>query len=86
MKCSVDFVLLTYDKYLSSCTRMTYSSPGFAAIKCTALGNPILLEEMSTAIVRWREQFRKLDSDKKGNYMIRDSSIIIILNKTVRTI
>jgi proline dehydrogenase len=56
--------------FLSSCTRMTFSQPGFAAIKCTALGNPILLEGMSKAIVEWRAQFRKLDSEKKGNFLI----------------
>lgn len=55
--------------------------PGFAAIKCTALGDPILLKKMSTAIVEWRAQFRKLDSNKIGNYLsFQNSSAIIILD------
>ena len=39
---------------------------GFAAIKCTALGNPILLERMSSAIVQLRSLFQELDTEKNG--------------------
>ena len=41
-------------------------SEGFAAIKVTALGNPILLERMSSSIIELRNLFRQLDSDNKG--------------------
>ena len=39
---------------------------GFAAIKVTALGNPALLERMSTVITEAKELFSKLDSDNNG--------------------
>ena len=39
---------------------------GFAAIKITALGNPILLERMSNAIVEIRNLFLKFDIDGTG--------------------
>jgi len=39
---------------------------GFAAIKLTALGNPILLERMSTCIVEIRRLFQKFDTERKG--------------------
>lgn len=42
------------------------SPTGFAAIKCTALGNPKLLERMSTAIVELRQLFLKFDSNNTG--------------------
>lgn len=42
------------------------SPTGFAAIKCTALGNPKLLEAMSVAIVELRKLFLKFDIDKTG--------------------
>lgn len=40
--------------------------PGFAAIKCTALGSPRLLERMSTAIVEIRNLFVHFDSHRTG--------------------
>ena len=39
---------------------------GFAAIKVTALGNPILLERMSTCINEIRNLFTKMDVNKRG--------------------
>lgn len=59
------------DKHLAifeSCIRAVKSvSPsGFAAIKCTALGDPRLLERMSTAIVELHNLFEKFDVDKTG--------------------
>ena len=39
---------------------------GFAAIKVTALGNPALLERMSTVITEARKLFSKFDSDNNG--------------------
>ena len=38
----------------------------FAAIKITALGNPLLLQRMSTCIVILRELFMRLDKDGSG--------------------
>jgi hypothetical protein len=37
--------------------------PGFAAIKVTALGNPLLLERMSSALLQVRELFKVGDTD-----------------------
>lgn len=42
------------------------SPTGFAAIKCTALGNPKLLEAMSTVIVELRRLFQHFDVEKSG--------------------
>jgi proline dehydrogenase len=42
------------------------SSTGFAAIKCTALENPLLLERMSIAIVELRHLFQQLDTNNYG--------------------
>mmetsp|Transcript_1737 Transcript_1737/g.1984 ORF Transcript_1737/g.1984 Transcript_1737/m.1984 type:complete len:607 (-) Transcript_1737:1354-3174(-) len=42
------------------------ASEGFAAIKLTALGNPKLLESMSTAQIEIRELFGKFDEDQDG--------------------
>lgn len=39
---------------------------GFAAIKVTALGNPLLLERMSTVITEVKKIFSKFDLDKNG--------------------
>ena len=39
---------------------------GFAALKLTALGNPILLERLSMAIVETRKLFEKFDLDGDG--------------------
>jgi proline dehydrogenase len=36
---------------------------GFAAIKVTALGNPVLLERMSGALQEIRSLFREADAD-----------------------
>lgn len=51
-----------------SCIRSVanVSPDGFAAIKITALGNPILLERMSTAIVESKNLFAKFDADGNG--------------------
>jgi len=42
------------------------SPTGFAAIKCTALGNPKLLETVSTAIIELKKLFQKFDEKKTG--------------------
>ena len=47
------------------------SPEGFAAIKVTALGNPLLLERWSSSIVEIRRLFRRLDTDG-DNRMTRD--------------
>mmetsp|Transcript_12829 Transcript_12829/g.19453 ORF Transcript_12829/g.19453 Transcript_12829/m.19453 type:complete len:566 (-) Transcript_12829:30-1727(-) len=39
---------------------------GFAAVKLTALGNPLLLERLSTAIVEMKRMFAKLDCNGDG--------------------
>ena len=39
---------------------------GFAALKLTALGNPILLERLSTAIVETRKLFEQFDRNGDG--------------------
>lgn len=41
---------------------------GFAAIKVTALGNPQLLERMSSALVEIRSLFREADTDGKHSH------------------
>jgi proline dehydrogenase len=41
----------------------TLPGPGFAAIKMTALGNPLLLERMSSALLQVRELFLAGDTD-----------------------
>ncbi|KAJ1432629.1 proline dehydrogenase [Ochromonadaceae sp. CCMP2298] len=59
-------------KVFESCIRSAHAlqndpaTEGFAAIKCTALGNPHFLERMSTAIVEIRNLFMKFDVDKSG--------------------
>lgn len=42
------------------------SPHGFAALKVTALGNPILLERMSTIIVEVKKFFATMDENKSG--------------------
>jgi proline dehydrogenase len=51
-----------------SCIRAVkaVSPTGFAAIKITALGDPKLLERMSTAITELHNLFTKFDVEKKG--------------------
>jgi len=51
-----------------SCIRSVanVSPEGFAAIKVTALGNPLLLERMSTAIVESKKLFAKFDENGNG--------------------
>jgi proline dehydrogenase len=44
----------------------TLQSDGFAAVKVTALGNPKLLERMSTAIVEARKLFQRFDLNGDG--------------------
>ena len=48
-----------------------HDTPGFAAIKVTALGNPKLLSRISNAIVESRKLFQKFDSNLDG-YVTRD--------------
>jgi proline dehydrogenase len=51
-----------------SCIRAVanVSPDGFAAIKVTALGNPLLLERMSSAIVEIKNLFAKFDENGNG--------------------
>lgn len=42
------------------------SPHGFAALKVTALGNPVLLERMSTIIVEVKKFFASMDENKSG--------------------
>eukprot|EP00600_Ochromonadales_sp_CCMP1393_P010437 CAMPEP_0174957234 /NCGR_PEP_ID=MMETSP0004_2-20121128/1963_1 /TAXON_ID=420556 /ORGANISM="Ochromonas sp., Strain CCMP1393" /LENGTH=430 /DNA_ID=CAMNT_0016205329 /DNA_START=293 /DNA_END=1585 /DNA_ORIENTATION=+ len=60
-------------KVFESCIRSAHAlqqgqstADGFAAIKLTALGNPLLLERISTAIVEIRNLFLKFDTNKSG--------------------
>ena len=48
------------------------SLDGFAAIKCTALGNPKLLERISTTIVEIRNLFLKFDVNNSGRISKED--------------
>lgn len=45
---------------------VVHTPQGFAAIKVTALANPMLLERMSSAIVAVRNLFAKWDEDGSG--------------------
>lgn len=51
-----------------SCIRSVanVSPDGFAAIKVTALGNPLLLERMSSAIIEIKNLFAKFDENGNG--------------------
>eukprot|EP00389_Voromonas_pontica_P000555 GDKH01000819.1.p1 GENE.GDKH01000819.1~~GDKH01000819.1.p1 ORF type:complete len:400 (-),score=53.28 GDKH01000819.1:25-1224(-) len=55
-------------KIFERCIRSSHavSSHGFAAIKCTALGPPVLIERMSTAITELRNLFNKFDDNNDG--------------------
>jgi len=50
-------------------TAGTLPGPGFAAIKVTALGNPLLLERVSGALLQVRELFAAGDTD--GEWWVR---------------
>ena len=55
------------DVFLGAVEAVRDTAPeGFAAVKLTALGNPKLLEAMSTAIIETRNLFVKLDADRDG--------------------
>ena len=45
---------------------------GFAALKITALGNPLLLERMSTAIVESARLFERFDKSGNGKVTVSD--------------
>lgn len=55
-------------KTFEDCIRAVHavSPTGFAAIKITALGNPVLLERMSSALVQLQLFFKKLDTANTG--------------------
>lgn len=55
-------------KTFDSAIRSVYnvSPTGFAAIKCTALGNPELLKQASTTLLEIRKLFHRLDKEKTG--------------------
>mmetsp|Transcript_12195 Transcript_12195/g.15214 ORF Transcript_12195/g.15214 Transcript_12195/m.15214 type:complete len:658 (+) Transcript_12195:72-2045(+) len=55
-------------KIFKSCIRAVrdVSPAGFSAIKITALGNPLLLERLSTAIVEAKKLFSQFDTGGKG--------------------
>lgn len=59
-----DLNLEVFEKCVMAVHKVT--PEGFAAIKLTALGQPKLLERMSTTIVEIRNFFHKLDVDKQG--------------------
>ncbi|KAI9020605.1 proline dehydrogenase [Hyaloraphidium curvatum] len=52
-----------------ACIRAVHdvSPTGFAAIKITALGNPLLLKRMSVALVELRKLFQRFDVDGTGH-------------------
>jgi proline dehydrogenase len=52
------------------------SPTGFAAIKMTALGNPVLLERMSSMLTELKLLFQKFDPRNTG-YVTRDDFILI---------
>jgi proline dehydrogenase len=56
-------------KTFEHCIRSVHavSPTGFAAIKVTALGNPTLLEALSTTIVEFRKLFEQFDENKTGS-------------------
>src|SRR5690606_24321910 len=55
-------------RIFKTCIRAVHdvSPTGFAAIKVTALGNPLLLERISVAITELRHLFDRFDSDGNG--------------------
>lgn len=55
-------------KIFKKCIRAVHdvSPTGFAAIKVTALGNPLLLERISMAITELHKLFNRFDSDGNG--------------------
>lgn len=55
------------------------SPTGFAAIKCTALGNPKLLERMSIVIIELKQLFNKFDHSNTG--YVTKSQFIEAYNK-----
>lgn len=63
-----DLHVETFLSCIESVKQVSSSFPGtgFAAMKVTALGNPILLERMSRAIVEVRELFHKFDTNQDG--------------------
>lgn len=56
------------DNFLSCIDAVSDVSPerGFAAIKVSALGNPVLLERMSSAIVEARKLYERFDGNNDG--------------------
>lgn len=48
------------------------SPTGFAAIKCTALGNPELLKRVSSSLMEIRQLFHRLDKDNTGYVTRKD--------------
>ena|SRR5690554_4788744 len=63
-------------RMFKTCIRSVHAvtPAGFAAIKVTALGNPLLLERISTAITELRHLFDRFDSD--GNGLINASEFM----------
>mmetsp|Transcript_23811 Transcript_23811/g.36805 ORF Transcript_23811/g.36805 Transcript_23811/m.36805 type:complete len:601 (+) Transcript_23811:73-1875(+) len=55
-------------KIFKSCIQAVHnvSPDGFAALKVTALGNPLLLERMSSTIVEVKKLFAKFDTNNDG--------------------
>jgi proline dehydrogenase len=58
--------LINIDNASAAKLTSTSTKPGFAAIKVTALGNPLLLERMSNAINEASNLFSKFDHDNDG--------------------
>jgi proline dehydrogenase len=59
----------TFKKCINDVAKL--SSDGFAAVKVTALGNPLLLEKMSRGIFEAQQLFRKFDRNGNG-FISRD--------------
>jgi len=65
-KCSTDTSSNATISSISSSKHHNIESSGFAAIKVTALGNPLLLERMSNAINEANKLFAKFDLNQDG--------------------
>ena len=65
LKC-IQAVKKNHDHQHKESNNVLMTRPGFAAIKVTALGNPLLLERISTAIKEGEQLFLKFDHDKDG--------------------
>jgi proline dehydrogenase len=70
--------LKTFTKAINSVKNV--SPTGFAAIKCTALGNPELLKRVSSTLVEIRKLFHAIDKDNTG-FVTKEQFIETFSNK-----